>query len=124
MKRILCLFAALSILLTGCAAKKEQKQYTATFLELFDTVTTVIGFAQSEEEFSSQAQQAHDRLMEYHQLFDIYNEYEGAASLKTVNDNAGVAPVKVDGRIIDLLKDCRAYFGFTGGKVNAAMGSV
>ena len=124
MKRMLILFAALSIVLTGCAAKKEQKQYTATFLELFDTVTTVIGFAGSEEEFSKKAQDVRDKLYEYHVLFDIYDEYESVNNLKTVNKNAGVAPVKVDKKIIDLVLDLKKYYDMTSGRVNAAMGSV
>ena len=45
-------------------------------------------------------------------------------NLKTVNDNAGVAPVKVDVEIIRLLQDCKTYYRLTDGKVNVAMGSV
>ncbi|MBQ3574439.1 MAG: FAD:protein FMN transferase [Clostridia bacterium] len=127
MKRLICLFLLLAFALCGCSAKvaqPQQKQYTATFLNLFDTVTTVVGRAESEDAFHAQAQQVHDALLEYHRLFDIYTEYEGIANLKTVNDAAGIAPVKVDERIIELLLDCRAYWQTTGGKVNAAMGSV
>jgi len=114
------------VLLGGCAAPQApaQKQYTATFLTLFDTVTTVIGRDVSEEAFTARARAIHDDLLEYHRLFDIYNSYEGVANLKTVNDNAGVAPVQVDRRIIDLLLDCKTYCEMSGGKVNAAMGSV
>lgn len=125
MKRIALLFIALALLLSGCSEKQPAlKQYTATFLNLFDTVTTVVGRAQSEEAFQAQAQEVHDALLTYHQRFDIYNEYEGIASLKTVNDSAGVAPVKVDGCIIELLKDCREYCEVSGGRVNVAMGGV
>ena len=127
MKRLSCLLLLLAMALSGCAAKPaapQQKQYTATFLSLFDTVTTIAGRAESEEAFHAQAQQIHDALLEYHRLFDVYNEYEGIASLKTVNDAAGVQPVAVDERVIDLLTDCREYWKRTGGKVNAAMGSV
>jgi thiamine biosynthesis lipoprotein len=114
------------VLLTGCAGQKvpEKKQYTATFLTLFDTVTSIVGKADSQEEFQKTAQSIHDELLIYHQLFDIYNEYEGIHNLKTVNDQAGVAPVEVDSRIIDLLKDCKTYYEVTGGRVNVAMGSV
>jgi len=63
-------------------------------------------------------------LLEYHQLFDIYNEYEGISNLKTINDMAGQAPVEVDRRIIDLLLDCKEYYVLSGGMVNVAMGSV
>lgn len=126
MKRSVSLFLALSILLCGCAAapQADAKQYTATFLNLFDTVTTVVGTAQSEQAFQEVAQQVHDNLLRYHQLFDIYHDYEGMNNLKTVNEQAGSAPVKVDAAIIALLTDCKAYYTLTGGKVNVAMGSV
>lgn len=127
MKRLLTGLLSLCLVLSGCAAgeeAREQKQFNATFLTLFDTVTTIVGRAESQEAFSAQAQQLHDTLMEYHQLFDIYTDYEGLNNLKTVNDNAGIKPVKVDSRIIAMLQDCKAYYELTGGKVNAAMGSV
>lgn len=115
------------LLLCGCAAKPnetELKKYNASFLDVFDTVTMITGYAESEEAFSAQVQQAHDLLLEYHQLFDIYTDYEGLNNLKTVNDNAGIAPVQVESRILDLLKDCRSYYHTTDGRVNVAMGSV
>lgn len=124
-KRLLVLILILSLVLGGCGnAAPEKSQYTATFLTLFDTITTVIGLAQSEEAFSPQAQAVHDELEIYHRLFDIYHDYAGISNLKTVNDNAGIAPVAVDPIIISLLKDCKAYYDLTGGKVNVAMGSV
>ena len=125
MKRILALLLILSLLLCGCAgAGEEQKQYTATFLTVFDTVTTIVGRDVSEESFTEKTQAVHDVLLHYHQLFDIYNEYEGLNNLKTVNDNAGIAPVEVDQAIIDLLNDCKRYHELTVGMVNPAMGSV
>lgn len=126
MKRLVCAITILALLLSGCSGvmEPEKKQYTATFLTLFDTVTTIKGQAESEDAFREVAQALHDELLEYHQLFDIYNEYEGVSNLKTVNNAAGTAPVTVDRRIIELLLDCKAYYEATGGKVNAAMGSV
>lgn len=112
----------IAMTLVGCSG--GAKQYSVTYLTLFDTVTTVTGTADSEAAFQAMAQQIYDTLLEYHQLFDIYNDYEGLNNLKTVNDNAGIAPVEVDRRIIELLVDCRAYYQRTGGAVNAAMGSV
>lgn len=125
-RKTLPLFLALC-LLSGCAAVGNNPAptiYEATFLTLFDTVTTIKGAAESEAEFAETAQAIHDELERYHRLFDIYNEYDGVNNLKTVNDNAGIAPVAVDAAVIDLLLDCKAYYGLTGGKVNAAMGSV
>ena len=124
MKRLILLILAACLLISGCSAKPEQKKYNATYLTLFDTVTTIVGFAESEEAFAAQAQKIHDELLVYHQLFDIYNDYDGINNLKTVNDNAGIAPVEVDEKIILLLKGCKSYYEFTGGKVNVAMGSV
>ena len=124
MKRILALLLILSLLLCGCAgAGEEQKQYTATFLTVFDTVTTIVGRDVSEESFTEKTQAVHDVLLHYHQLFDIYNEYEGLNNLKTINDHPG-EPVEVEQTVIDLLLDCKAYYELTGGRVNAAMGSV
>ena len=124
MKRFLALFLILPMLLCGCTgAGEEQKQYSATFLTVFDTVTTILGRDSSEEAFTRKAQAVHDELLRYHQLFDIYNEYEGLNNLKTINDHPGEA-VAVDKAVIDLLLDCKAYYELTKGRVNAAMGSV
>lgn len=125
--KLTAVLLSLVLLLTGCAAAGKspaQKQYQASFLTLFDTVTYISGLADSEEAFQAQAQEIHDRLLVYHQLFDIYHDYEGLNNLKTVNDQAGLAPVKVDGEIIRLLKDCRTYYDLTDHAVNVAMGSV
>ena len=126
MKRVICAAVLFAILLSGCAGQEvqEKKQYTATFLTLFDTVTSIVGKADSQEEFTEKAQAVHDELLEYHQLFDIYNDYDGLNNLKTINDSAAIAPVEVDERIIHLLQDCKEYYGLTEGKVNVAMGSV
>lgn len=126
MRRVICWLLLVTILLSGCAGQTEpeQKQYTATFLTLFDTVTSIVGKAESEAAFQKTAQSIHDELQEYHQLFDIYHEYDGIHNLKTVNDHAGAEPVVVDSRILELLKDCKSYYALTGGRVNAAMGSV
>ena len=127
MKRFISILLLVSIFLSGCAITLptvQEKQYTATFLNLFDTVTTIVGRASSESEFQAKAQSVHDELQRYHQLFDIYNDYDGITNLKSINDSAGIAPVEVDKAIIDLLLDCKTYYATTNGKVNAAMGSV
>lgn len=127
--KIRLLAAALALLLLGgCAARtapgQEPRRFEASFLTLFDTVTTIVGYAETEEDFRQTAQQLHDDLLEYHQLFDIYHEYAGMNNLKTVNDRAGGDPVGVDSRLIDLLLFCRELEGRTGGRVDITMGSV
>lgn len=126
MKRFVLFVILIGVLLGGCvqsAPVAERSSYTATYLTLFDTLTTIKGFAESEAEFQAVVQQIHDELEEYHRLFDIYNDYD-IPNLKTINDSAGIAPVKVDKRIIDLLLDCDVYHDLTNHRVNVAMGSV
>ena len=126
-RRLLLLLVCGMALCSGCSTienEPELTKYNASFLNLFDTVTVMTGYAESEEAFTQVAQTLHDDLLYYHQLFDIYNDYEGVNNLKTINDNAGIAPVKVDPAVIELLTDCRSYYELTGGRVNVAMGSV
>ncbi len=111
--------------LAACSgAPEEKKRYEAEFLKLFDTVTQVIGYAESEEAFNKQVGRIYDDLREYHQLYDIYHNYDGIANVKTINDNAGIAPVKVDRKIIDLLLFSKELYETTRGKVNIAYGAV
>ncbi len=125
MKKLSVLLLCL-LMLCSCAAPapQEQKQYTATFLSLFDTVTTIVGRADSEEAFQATVQPIREELARYHRLFDIYEDYEGLNNLKTLNDHAAEAPVEVDAEIMALLQDCLRYYKETSGRFNPAMGAV
>ena len=65
MKRIICAALTTALLLTGCASAPtvRTKRFQATFLTLFDTVTTIVGMAESEEAFTEAAQSVHDELL-------------------------------------------------------------
>ncbi len=130
-KTMLCILLAALLLLSGCGKElsqpplqEGQKQYKATYLDLFDTVTVMLGYAQSEQAFQKQVDAVAEELREYHQLFDIYQSYDGINNLKTVNDHAGIEPVEVDERILALLSDCKDWYEVSDGAVNVAMGSV
>lgn len=121
--------ALLSILLTGCAlaptaSDAELSRFSGSFLDVFDTVTQVIVYETDEAAAEVQVRAIHDELLIYHQLFDIYNAYEGVNNLYTVNAQAGIAPVKVDGRVLDFIDYAKRMYTESGGKVNIAMGSV
>ena len=120
-KRILCLTLCLCFPLL---ARAEVKRYSASFIDLFNTVTIIVGCDESISGFRATAQQVHDELEEYHQLYDIYHTYDGMNNLKTINDMAGIAPVQVDRRIIDLLLFCQDMHARTNGLVDITMGSV
>lgn len=121
MKRLLWLIGVL-LLLSGC--RTGMQRYEATYWDVFDTVTTVTGYAAGQAEFDAAAREIHDALLEYHRLYNIYESYDGLRNLKTVNDQAGIAPVPVDERILSLLQFAQTAWTETGGRVNAAMGSV
>ncbi|MBE6003452.1 MAG: FAD:protein FMN transferase [Lachnospiraceae bacterium] len=105
-------------------ASVKKERYNAQFLDVFDTVSMEIGYETSEEDFKSRYKDSHDLLLKEHQLFDIYNDYEGINNIKTINDNAGVAPVKVDAKLIEFLKWGKEIYTLTNGKLNIAYGAV
>ncbi|MBN2557783.1 MAG: FAD:protein FMN transferase [Clostridia bacterium] len=113
----------LVISLASCEARADQR-YEAQFLQLFDTITQIIAYTGDRTEFEGQVDLIYKELEEYHKLYDIYNDYEGVANIKTINDNAGIAPVAVDPRIIGLLEFSRHVHETTGGNVNVAFGAV
>lgn len=123
-RRVLAILLLLCLVipLTACAPRLHR--YEAQFLELFDTVTKVVGYSPDEETFTSYVEALRDKVKEYHELYDIYSDYPGVNNIRTINDNAGIAPVKVDQRIIDLLKFAVDQCRLTGGQVNIAMGAV
>ena len=102
----------------------DAQRYSTIFYDAFDTVTQVIAYCDSEEEFNRQMDALHADLLEYHRLYDIYNDYDGVVNVKTINDNAGTAPVQVDDKILGMLELARQMYDTTGGKLNIAMGSV
>lgn len=110
-----------ALLLGGCAPKRYG---TTEVTAVFDTVVTITGYERSRARFEEISGRIMSELGEYHKLFDIYNEYDGMTNLRTVNLAAGGEPVEVDARIIELLEFAKEACALTGGRVNAAMGSV
>ena len=108
----------------GWGTDGEMARYTASFFDVFDTQTEIIGYSTSEETFTEQVRLLKEKLTYYHKLFDIYREYEGMANIKTINDNAGIAPVTVDPEIIRLLQYSREMYEETDRQLHVAMGSV
>jgi len=119
---VLMMGVVAAFLLSACSPKLEK--YTRTSFDMFDTMTVIIGYDTEEEAFAEKAETLFAELKKYHQLYDIYHNYDGINNLKTINDNAGKAPVPVDEEIIDMLEYAVEMYEITGGKTNIAMGSV
>lgn len=123
----LCLSACLLLSCFSLVACGERTtQYSTYAFDYFDTVTTITGYAESQEAFDQISADILAELGEYHKLFTIYHRYEGMENLCTVNElTDGVhRTVKVDSRIIDMLLYAKEMYTKTNGKVNIAMGSV
>ncbi|MBE6625856.1 MAG: FAD:protein FMN transferase [Ruminococcaceae bacterium] len=95
-------------------------------MDYFDTVTTIVGYENTQEEFDAVANEILSQLREYHQLYTIYHRFDGIENLCNVNELVDGAhhTVTVDRRIIDMLLYAKEMYTLTGGTVNIAMGSV
>lgn len=122
---LLALLLAL-LLLAACQTKTEPEytKYNDSFFDTFNTLTQVVAFTKTEQEFNTYYAAIHTRFQELHKLYDIYNNYDGVNNIKTINDNAGIQPVTVDREIIDLILFAKDWYQRTGGKTNIALGAV
>jgi thiamine biosynthesis lipoprotein len=100
------------------------ERYEMSFYDIFDTYSTVTIYAHSEKAANEVFADVREELGQLNKLYDIYNNYEGLNNIKTINDNAGVAPVKVDEDLMELLELSVKAYEETDGAVNPAMGSV
>lgn len=113
-----------SSMLAACGASKSPERHTYHMIGSFDTVITIMGYADSKKEFQEYADLAEARFKELHQYFDRYNTYENVANIFIINQMAGEKPVKVEQEIIDLLQTSVRWQQESSGAVNIAMGSV
>jgi len=126
-RRTFVIFSAVLVICFGaCNRSKPKEKYTTYSFDYFDTVTTITGYAGSQEEFDKVAEGVLAELAEYHKLFTIYHRFEGTENLCTINElKDGVhRVVSADLRIIDMLTYAKDMYEETDGTVNVAMGSV
>ena len=127
MKKILAALLSVMMLLVlfGCAAKEEpapeKMSFKASYMDYFDTLSTIVGYAETQEEFDAVCEVIKKELEEYHMLYDIYHKYTDINNLYIVNKEAANGPVVVDEKIIDLFEFSREMYDLTGGKTNYAM---
>lgn len=130
MKKIVGFALVLSVLLCAllgsCGKNGGKEKFSKYYFDYFDTVTTIIGYAESEEEFNRVCTLLESELESYHRLYNIYDSFDGLTNLKTINSakNLENEPIAVPSQIVSLLEFCKEAHTLTGGKTNVAMGSV
>ncbi len=121
-RKSIALCLCLCLCFNGCSP--ALKKYGGAFLGTFDTTVQISGYERSQADFDTSVGLARSVMEELHRLFDIYHNYDGINNLKTVNDMAGITPVEVDTRILDLVELAVDMYPRTGGAVNIALGPV
>ena len=109
--------------LVGDDGRRYYKQ-SATFLDVFDTVTQLTFYAESEEDFERLASLAHETFRRFHRLCDPYHAYPGVNNIYTINERAGAEALPVEAELFDLLTFAKEGAALTKGRVNPAFGSV
>ena len=124
-RRLAALTLAVLLCLPLTACQKQQKLYSATWFDLFDTVAVVQGYAASQQDWDRQAAMLYDDLAHYNQLFDIYNHYDEVVNLYDVNAQAAAAPVRVGDELYAFLRWCKdTAYPAANGATNIAAGAV
>lgn len=113
---------ALFFLLLMCGCRQEK--YTTEYLDVFDTYSTITIYTNKKDEFDEITKELHAKLLNLNKQFDIYNNYKDINNIKTINDNAGIKPVKVQPETLELIKAGKYAYEKTNKTVNIAMGSV
>ena len=124
-RAFVCLLLALCLLCGGCAAEtKKLQKFSATFYDAFDTIISLIGYAEDQQTFDAAYKKTQEMFLRYHQVYDAYNAYEGVHNLYEVNRLAGQGPAKAEPELIDLLLYMKGNQPGLQGRVNVAMGAV
>lgn len=124
--------ASLALILAACSGNSgpsKPNQTTAKFEAVttesgFDTRIHFTAYVDKTGTFNTYMDVVKEEFLKYHKLFDKYNNYEGINNIKTINDNAGIAPVEVDPIIIEMLVLSREYYDISHGVFDVTLGAV
>lgn len=128
MKKKNWICAALALMLAGCSTTQKttmEDLYSNISLDAgFDTVLYYQEYNSDTEASKAHFEEAVSLFSHYNELFDIYNEYEGVANIKTINDFAGVSPVVVDPDIIEMLNEAKTFSTLSSDEFDVTIGSL
>lgn len=132
-KRILWMMI-IALFVVGCSNQDQStnqpstnvkyEKFSASFFDTFDTLIEFISYNATEEDFHEQNEWVQSEFRRLHQLYDNYHSYEGINNIKTVNEQAGKEPVKVDKDLLELVLFAKKESEEVTDKTNIAMGSV
>lgn len=122
-KRIISSILIFTLSLSFLFSCSKSEKQTAESFEYFDTYSTLTVYC-DEQEFLKYRQEFKSTLKKYHELFDIYNSYEGITNLKSLNEQAKKAPVKISDELFNALAYSKELCALTAGKFNPALGAI
>lgn len=123
------LFAVLAALVAAALTlgNKDESRTEPRHRDIFDYFDTAsrIGlyYENSERDGEALAIIAAE-MKKYHELFDIYHEYEGVVGVAALNRMAKTEAVTVSRELFDFLEFSKEMHRLTNGEVNIAMGAV
>ena len=124
MKRILAVLLLAAVLAIPAAVSADPQRYTYTFYGTFDTVMTLIGYADSQEQFDRAAALCESEFRRLDALYTPYLHSKDGNNLWSLNNGAWKEPMKVEPDLMSLLVFCRDLQEKYPGAVNIAMGRV
>ena len=125
MKKLLSLLLLICTALSTTSCAKTRSRVISAGGEFFDTAASISTYKdKSDKIIDSYVEISREVLLYYHRQFDIYHTYDGINNIKTINDNAGISPVKVDVELLSFLEYCKELYTITNGKTNIMLGSV
>ncbi len=131
---MLCAFTALcaacganpaSSVAKSSSSREELIKYSNLAVDAgFDTIYQYTEYGYDSSLMSQRFTQGASLFTQCNNLFDIYNDYDGINNIKSINDNAGIAPVKVDYIVIDMLETAQDFYEYTNGSFDITIGSL
>ena len=137
-KAVFSLLLTLMLVCSGCSASAQSpvyavstvsssigfQRFSRTDLNAFDTVITLIGFAQDQAAFDRAADRAFEKIQSLDHIFDGYNAYDGLHNLYYVNHHAAQEPVEIPEDLFSLLSWCKEQWAAGRRETNIGMGAV
>lgn len=122
-KRLLSIILLTAILLPSLFSCSSMQKHVTESFDCFDTYSSLTVYCTSDE-FELYKNEFHTLTKTYHELFDIYNSYDGVTNLKDLNEKASSSPITVSSELFKALTLAKELYSVTNGKCNVAIGAI